>query len=148
MLTEEFAAHFVRLTKIRKNRFHPLVWINSNPIIGKNVYIGGMSEVNAKGASVEIGDNCDIASFVAINCADSHEKCIGLSKRIKSKDIVIGQNVFIGSHSVVKGGAQVGHHSVIAAGTIVDGVKIPPYSLIAGNPMVVKKGYYKGKRRS
>ena len=52
------------------------------------------------------------------------------------------KNVFIGSHSVIKGGAKIGHHSVIAAGTIVDGIKIPPYSLVHGNPAIVKDGYY------
>ena len=34
---------------------------------------------------------------------------------------------------------------VVAAGTIVDGVKIPPFSLVSGNPMNVKEGYYNKK---
>lgn len=139
---KEFEDLFSSLTQIKKNRFHPLVWINGEPQIGENVYIGGMSEVNAKGARVVIGDNCDIASFVAINCADSHNKCIGLSEQVECKDIEIENNVFIGSHSVIKGGAHIGHHSVIATGTIVEGVKIPPHSLVWGNPMKVKKAYY------
>ena len=72
MKKEEFQSLFTELTDIRENPFHPLVWIGGEPEIGKNVYIGGMSEVNAKGAKVVIGDNCDIASFVVINCTDSH----------------------------------------------------------------------------
>ena len=60
-------------------------------------------------------------------------------------DIVIENNVFIGSHCVGIGGAHIGHHSVIAAGTIVDGVKINPYSLVIGNPMKIKDGYYTKK---
>jgi len=145
---KEFEGLFSSLTQIKKNRFHPLVWINGEPQIGKNVYIGGMSEVNAKGAKVVIGDNCDIASFVAINCADSHKKCIGLSEQVECKDIEIENNVFIGSHSVIKGGAYIGHHSVIAAGTIVDGVKIPAYSLVLGHPMKIKKGYCLKKNKA
>jgi acetyltransferase-like isoleucine patch superfamily enzyme len=134
---------FAMITGFKENRFHPTVWIVGDPIIGKNVYIGGMSEVNAKDTNIIIGDNCDIASFVTINSADSHKKCIGLSDDIERKNIVISNNVFIGSHSVIKGGAFIGHHSVIAAGTIVDGSdKIPPYSLVMGNPMKVKVGYY------
>ena len=143
---EKFQEMFSSLTNFKKNRFHPLVWINGEPKIGENVCIGFLSEVNAKGANVVIGDNCDIASFVAINCADSHKKCIGLSAEIDRKDIVIENNVFIGSHSVIKGGAHIGHHSVVAAGTIVNGVKIPPYSLVVGNPMQVKEGYYTKQR--
>lgn len=141
----EFGKLFARLTHFKSNRFHPLVWIVGDPEIGENVYIGGMSEVNAKGARVAIGDNCDIASFVSINCADSHKKCIGLAPDVERKDIVLENNVFVGSHSLIKGGAHVGHHCVIASGTIVEGVSIPPYSLVIGNPMQVKAGYYRAR---
>ena len=142
---ENFAEKFAELTNFKRNRFHPLVWINGEPKIGENVCIGGMSEVNAKGASVVIGDNCDIASFVSINCADSHKRCIGLVEEIERKDIIIGNNVFIGSHCFIKGGAKIGHHSVIASGTIVEGKEIQPYSLVIGNPMIVREGYYRDK---
>lgn len=133
---------FTKLTNFPANRFHPLAWIVGDPEIGKDVYIGGLSEVNAKGAKVKIGDNCDIASFVTINCADSHKKCIGLSAEVERRDIVIEDHVFIGSHSVIKGGTRIGHHSVIAAGTVAGAIEVPPYSLVVGNPAVVKPGYY------
>ena len=139
---------FTRLTNFPSNRFHPLVWILGDPDIGNNVFIGGFSEVNAKGVRVRIGDHCDIASFVTINCADSHKRCIGLSTEIERKDILIEDHVFIGTHSVIKGGAHIGHHSVIAAGTIVGAIKIPPYSLVVGNPAVIKPGYYLNKSDS
>ena len=136
---------FTRLTTFPSNRFHPLVWIVGDPEIGKDVYIGGLSEVNAKGAKVKIGDFCDIASFVTINCADSHKKCIGLAADIERLNILIEDHVFIGSHSVIKGGAQIGHHSVIAAGSIVGAIVVPPYSLVVGNPVTVKEGYYQNQ---
>lgn len=138
----EYEELFSRMTQFGKNRFHPLVWIIGAPEIGENVSIGGMSEVNGKGARVVIGENCDIASFVSINCADSHKRCIGLADQIERKDITLESNVCVGSHSMIKGGAYIGHHSVVAAGTIVDGVTIPPYSLVSGNPMTVRPGYY------
>ena len=136
---------FQRFTTFQENDFHPLVWIVGRPEIGDGVYIGALSEVNGKGARVSIGDKCDIASFVSINCADSHNRCIGLADEVERSDITIEHNVFIGSHSVVKGGAHIGHHSVVAAGTIVGPGVIPPYSLVIGNPMQVKVGYYKDK---
>lgn len=142
MNEEEFNELFSKLTTFKKNLYHPLVWIVGEPEIGKDVYIGGMSEINAKDAKVVIGDNCDIASFVSINCADSHKKCIGILQKTERRDIIIENNVFIGSHSVIKGGAHIGHHSVVAAGTIVEGIDIPSYSLIIGNPMKVKMAYY------
>ena len=139
---EEFATLLAQVTHMRENHFHPFVWLNGDPQIGKGVAIGGFSEVNAKDACVIIGDHCDIASFVSINAADSHERCIGLSDTIVRRDITIEDHVFIGSHSFVKGGAHIGHHSVVGAGTIVGPGTIPPYSLVVGNPMVVRAGYY------
>ncbi len=146
METGDFGRLFSELTHFRENRFHPLVWILGEPEIAENVYIGGFSEINATGAKIRIGEHCDIASFVSINCADSHRKCIGLSEEVERRDITLENNVFVGSHSVIKGGAKIGHHSVVAAGTIVDGVQIPPYSLVIGNPMQVKAGYYLDKK--
>lgn len=143
---ESFGDLFALHTGLKPNHFHPLVWINGEPEIGEGVYIGGMSEIYAKGARVVIGDGCDIASFVSINCADSHKKCIGLADEPERRDIIIEERVFIGSHSVIKGGAHVGHHSVVAAGTIVDAGSIPPHSLVSGNPMRVRPGYYRDKR--
>ena len=142
MNEEEFNELFSKLTTFKKNSYHPLVWIVGEPEIGKDVYIGGMSEINAKDAKVIIGNNCDIASFVSINCADSHKKCIGIMQKTERRDIIIENNVFVGSHCVIKGGAHIGHHSVVAAGTIVEGIDIPSYSLIIGNPMKVKMNYY------
>ncbi len=132
----------------RENRFHPLVWINGEPEIGEGTYIGGFSEVNARGARVIIGKNCDIASFVAINCSDSHRKTIGLDAAHDKQDITIGDNVFIGSHSAVLGGVHIGRNTVVAAGTVVRAGKIPPYSLVMGSPMIVKPGYYADENRS
>lgn len=135
------------LIQIPKNRFHPLVYIGGKPKIGKDVYIGLFSEVNASKANVTIGDNCDIASFVSINVLDSHKKTLGLTKDIERKNIIIEDNVFIGSHCFIRGGVHIGHHSVVGAGTIITKpCKIPPYSLVVGNPPIIKKGYYKNRK--
>jgi acetyltransferase-like isoleucine patch superfamily enzyme len=141
----EFKRNLSAATGMQENRFHPFVWIVGEPEIGQGVYIGGFSEVNARDAKVTIGEFCDIASFVSINCADSHNLCLGLSQSVSRGDILIGDHVFIGTHSVVKGGTRIGHHSVIGAGTIVGPGEIPPYSLVLGNPMVVKAGYYRDR---
>lgn len=133
-----------------RRRFRNVV-VTGSPEIGANVSIGDYSEVNAKGTRVVILDGVDIASFVAINGADSHLRCIGIRKDIVRRPIVLGENVFIGSHSFVGGGFSIGHHSVLAAGTILsgDGVaanggvrEIPPYSLVFGNPWRMIPGHY------
>jgi acetyltransferase-like isoleucine patch superfamily enzyme len=137
----------LRLLQLTPNPFHPLVFIHGKPCIGRNVYVGLFSEINAKDATVIIGDNCDIASFCSINVADSHKKCIGLSREIDRGRIIMEDNVFVGSHSFIGGRVTIGYRSVVAAGTILvaDGLIIPPYSLIIGNPYKVKEGYYLNK---
>ena len=138
----EFLKLFSEATDIQKNSYHPLVWINGSPDIGEGVYIGGFSEIYAKGANVIIGNNCDIASFVVINCSDSHKKTIGISDSVEYGDIVLEDNVYVGTQSFIGSNTYIGHNSVVGAGTIVPKGKYPPYSLIVGNPAVVKEGYY------
>ena len=139
----DFKALFLRTIANQDNPYHPLVWINGSPEIGSGTRIGGFSEVFAKGARVVIGKNCDIASFVVINVADSHRRCIGLSDSNHCRDIIIGDCVFIGTQSTVLGGAVIGHHTVIASGTVVRAGVIPPFSLVVG--LEVKPGYYRAE---
>jgi len=144
-MTDEFEKKFLKFIDNKENRFHPLVWIHGEPDIGEGVYIGGFSEVNAKDTIVKIGDNCDIASFVVINGADSHKKCIGLTEEVERGPINIENNVFIGSHAFIGKNTEIGHHSVIGAGSVLTNVKIPPYSLVIASPPTIKEGYYKDK---
>lgn len=133
----------LKILDLRDNPYHPLVFILGSPKIGKNVSIGLFSEINANRSTIKIGKNCDIASFVSINVADSHKKCIGKSKEVERKPIVLENNIFVGSHVFIGGGTHIGHHSVIAAGTVlVKAGYIPPYSLVTGNPAKIKKEYY------
>lgn len=143
MQAQEFKALFLEMMQNRDNPYHPLVWMNGAPEIGAGCSIGFFSEVFAKGARLVIGEYCDIGSFVAINVADSHRRCLGLSESIVYRDILIGDHVFIGTHCAILGGAVVGHHSVIAAGSIVRAVTIPPYSLVVDEQ--VKPGYYRAQ---
>ena len=144
-MDENLKKELLELIAFNENRFHPLVWVRGEPKIGKEVYIGFFSIVNAKESHIEIGDHCFIAPFVSINCGDSHKRCLGLMDKTDRKPIILEHNVFVGTHSVVKPGAYIEHHSVIAAGTVVEPVRIPAYSLVSGNPMKIKAGYYKDK---
>ena len=143
---ETILNNLIDILGLKKNPFHPLVFINGPECaeIADDVYIGYLSEINARGSKVIIKKGCDIASFVDINVADSHKMSIGISDKIERGSITLDENVFVGSHSFIGGGTHIGHHSVVAAGTIlIKGGEIPPYSLIKGNPAVVFPGYYK-----
>jgi len=122
-------------------RFHELVLINGDPVIGMGTQIGIFSEIYDKGGIVRIGAYCDIASFVAINCADSHAKCMEWSDEIELLPIEIGEHVFIGTHSAILGGCRIGHHSVIGAGVVLPKrTVIEPYSLVRTDGTITQIG--------
>jgi acetyltransferase-like isoleucine patch superfamily enzyme len=50
-----------------------------------------------------------------------------------ARDVVIGNDVWIGHQAIILPGARIGDGCVIGAGTIVSGT-IPPYSICVGNP--------------
>mgnify|MGYP001194486243 CR=1 FL=1 len=51
-------------------------------------------------------------------------------------DIVIGRDTWIGYGAVILAGAEIGEGSIIGAASVVRG-KIPPFSIVSGNPAVV-----------
>ena len=100
--------------------------------VGKQVIIDNL--VILDGAKVTIGDNAFIAPNVGIYTAghplDAERRNQGLEY---AYPIRIGNNVWIGAHSVILPGVTIGDHVVIGAGSVVT-KDIPSYSLAVGNP--------------
>lgn len=117
--------------------------IHGSVEIGDDVSICWPVDINANQSSIQIGDGCDVAGFVVLNCSDSSKRCIGARKDIERAPIILGEHVYVGTQSTILGGVEIGHHSIVAAGTVVRGpLVVPPYSLVIGNPAVVKAGRY------
>ena len=109
---------------------------NAEIKIGNNCTLHGTSiRSNSK---IEIGDNCIFASNVKLIDHD-HDLKNRESKDYISKDIKIGDNVWVGYNVLILKGVNIGKNSVIGAGSVV--VKdIPPNCIAAGNPAkVIKK---------
>lgn len=102
-------------------------------------------------AKITIGDNCFMASNVAIYTAghpihpDSRN-----SMYEYGIPVTIGDNVWIGGNTVICPGVTIGNNCVIGAGSVVT-KDIPDWSVAAGNPCRVirkitdedKRYYYK-----
>lgn len=117
--------------------------IHGNVEIGEGVSICWPVDINATKSSIKIGNGADIAAFVVLNCADSSKRCIGLAEDIERAPIILGERVCVGTQTTILGGVEIGHHSIVAAHTVVRGpLVVPPYSLVIGNPAVVKAGRY------
>ena len=50
-----------------------------------------------------------------------------------NRDVYIGDQCFIGAHSIILPGVRIGDNCIVAAGALV-ARNIPPNSLVAGNP--------------
>jgi acetyltransferase-like isoleucine patch superfamily enzyme len=121
--------------------------IQGNVQIGKNcsvqnyTVIVGYGEPEDSSGTVKIGDDVRIAAhcFMAAgnhNFADP-EKPIS-RQGLTCKPIVIEDDVWIAARVNIIAGVTIGHGSVIAAGSVVT-KDIPPMSIAAGIPAVVKK---------
>jgi acetyltransferase-like isoleucine patch superfamily enzyme len=106
--------------------------------IGDNSGIGHGCSF-AVGKSITIGRHCRIAGYVQMfdsggHPADPASRLAGLPPAADEvRPIVIHDNVWIGSHSIVYPGVYIGAGSVVAAGSVVIN-DVPPNTLVAGNP--------------
>ncbi|MBN2424641.1 MAG: hypothetical protein JXR46_00505 [Calditrichaceae bacterium] len=109
-------------------------------IIGDNVGVSGT--VICSYQKITIGNNVMIGANARIFDTDFHPIDPG-TRRYGTEDVqvspvIIGDNVLIGSNSIVMKGVTIGENSIIGAGSIV--VKdIPANCIAAGNPAKVIK---------
>lgn len=102
--------------------------------LGEKVFIGHACEFVCN-TKISIGNNCLIASRCTINDTGhefSRNEPINL-QAITSKEIIIENDVWIGTSCIILQGVTIGEGSVIAAGSVVN-KSIPPYEVWAGVP--------------
>lgn len=86
--------------------------------------------------SIKIGHHARIGDMTYIYDTDFHQ--ISPENPAKCEPVIIGNNTWICSKSMILPGVVIGDHAVIAAGSVVTG-KIPAKSLAAGVPAKVVK---------
>lgn len=104
-------------------------------IMGNNVQISNCTIVSRE--RVIIKENVMIGGGVKIYDNDFHSTIpfdrINDDRNIKTNEIILEKNAFIGAHSIILKGSIVGENSVLGAGSVLSG-KIPPNEIWAGNP--------------
>ena len=101
---------------------------------------GCSSVVISARSSIKIGNRVKIGANVRILDHDFHS--LDYKKRnskddksdIKSKPIVISDDVFIGTNSIILKGVKIGRGVIVGAGSVVCLKEIPENVIIAGNP--------------
>jgi acetyltransferase-like isoleucine patch superfamily enzyme len=102
--------------------------------IGNNGLIGVGTYINCGNENLIIGDNVSIAPYCNF-FTNSHHYSPGklFINCYKNGDICIGNNVLIGSHTVVLPGVSIGDNVVIGSNSLVT-KNIPSNSVFAGTP--------------
>lgn len=118
--------------------------------IGEWCYVGQGSRIWSAG-QIKIGDRTLISFGCAvfdslthpINPYARHEQVRAIltsghpdSVELQSKNIEIGNDVWIGAHAIVLRGVKIGNGSIIGAGSVVS-KDVPDFVVAAGNPAVV-----------
>ena len=107
-------------------------------VIGDHTRIGLHSTVIGP---VSIGSHVNLAQGVTVSALNHNFSETGKridEQGITTRQIVIEDDVWIGTNATVLAGVRIGSHSVIAAGAVVTH-DIPPRSLAAGVPAQVKR---------
>jgi carbonic anhydrase/acetyltransferase-like protein (isoleucine patch superfamily) len=130
---------------------HPTAFIEETAVIIGDVHIGAESSVwfNAVVRGdvfyIRIGDRSNVQDGTVIHVSN------GEHATILEDEVTIGHNVtlhgcyvergsLIGIGSIVMDEVRVGHHSLVAAGSLLTpGTQIPPRSLVMGSPAKVKR---------
>lgn len=127
-----------------KNTFYPSVVIrNSVGLIetGSNVSFGpGVSIYEVRGG-LKIGNNTMIAAGVSIS-GTHHGTERGMPMRYQKttvREIIIGDDVWIGMNSVIHPGVTIGDGTIIGSGSVVTR-SIPAMSVAMGVPCKVRRG--------
>lgn len=108
-----------------------------NITVGKNVFINSCCCFQDQGG-IEIGDGTLIGHQVVIATLN-HDLAPERRQDLLPKKVVVGKNVWIGSHATLLSGVKIGDNAVIAAGAVVT-KDVPANSVVAGVPAkVIKK---------
>ncbi len=118
---------------------HPQAAVTGHVIIGKNCYIGPGAAIRGDWGRIIIEDGCNVQENCTIHMFPGITVLLKENAHIGHGAIIhgatIGKNCLVGMNSVVMDNAELGDESIVGALTFIkEGEKIPPRSVVVGNP--------------
>lgn len=118
---------------------HPQAAVTGNVIIGKDCYVGPGAAIRGDWGEIVIEDGCNVQENCTIHMFPGKTIVLKLGAHIGHGAIVhganIGVNCLVGMNAVLMDDADLGDESIVGALAFVKaGMKVPPRSLLVGNP--------------
>jgi phenylacetic acid degradation protein len=123
---------------------HPQAAVTGNVIIGRDCYIGPGAALRGDWGQIILEDGCNVQENCTIHMFPGVTVLLKQGAHIGHGAIIhgatIGQNCLVGMNAVIMDNADIGDESIVGALSFVrEGEKIPPRSLVAGNPAKILK---------
>ncbi len=112
--------------------------VTHNTFLGENVNFNGMRIIGDRvviGNNFHSGEDCMI---IAQNHNYDHGKAIPYDETYITKDVRIGDNVWLGSRVIILGGVNIGEGAIVQAGSVVVN-DVPSCAIVGGHPAKVFK---------
>jgi carbonic anhydrase/acetyltransferase-like protein (isoleucine patch superfamily) len=118
---------------------HPQAAVTGNVIIGKDCYIGPGAAIRGDWGEIILEDGCNVQENCTVHMFPGKTIVLKTGAHIGHGAIVhganIGKNCLVGMNAVLMDDADLGDESIVGALAFVKaGMKIPPRSLLVGNP--------------
>ena len=118
---------------------HPQAAVTGHVIIGQNCYIGPGAALRGDWGQIVIEDGCNVQENCTIHMFPGVTVLLKAGAHIGHGAIIhgatIGQNCLVGMNAVVMDNVELGDECIVGALTLIrEGEKIPPRSVVVGNP--------------
>lgn len=118
---------------------HPQAVVTGNVTIGKDVYIAPGATVRGDWGGIVIENGCNVQENCTVHMFPGVTVYLREGAHIGHGAIIhgatIGRNALVGMNSVIMDGVEIGEECIIGALTFIKAdEKIPPRSLVVGNP--------------
>jgi carbonic anhydrase/acetyltransferase-like protein (isoleucine patch superfamily) len=131
-------------------RVHPSAFVAPTAVLIGDVEVGAESSIwfgtviRGDNGPIRIGARTSVQDNAVVHVSENNQTIIGndvtVGHAAAMEDCTIEDGALIGTNSVVLNGATVGRRALVAAGSVVAaGANIPPETLAAGAPAVVKR---------
>ena len=123
---------------------HQQATVSGNVIIGKDVYIGPGCALRGDWGKIIIEDGCNVQENCTVHMFPGVTVLLKGSAHIGHGAIIhgatIGRNCLVGMNAVIMDEVDLGDESIVGALCFIkQGEKIPPRSLVVGNPHKIIK---------